>query len=44
MVRYEVGLHLDKVNKDILGTVAIVLTEDMTTIVGDGSTYEDVNE
>ena len=45
MVRDEVGLSLDKADKEVLGTAAkIVLTKDSTTIVGDGSTQEEVNK
>lgn len=45
MIREEVGLSLDKADKDVLGTAAkIVLTKDSTTIVGDGSTQEEVNK
>lgn len=43
MVRDEVGLSLDKADKEVLGTAAkVVLTKDSTTIVGDGSTQEQV--
>lgn len=39
------GLALDKVGKEVLGTASkIVLTKDTTTIVGDGSTQEAVNK
>ncbi|KAG6473509.1 hypothetical protein ZIOFF_067426 [Zingiber officinale] len=45
VIREEVGLSLDKADKDILGTAAkVVLTKDSTTIVGDGSTQEEVNK
>jgi len=45
VVRDEVGLSLDKADKEVLGTAAkIVLTKDSTTIVGDGSTQEEVNK
>lgn len=43
MIRDEVGLTLDKADKDVLGHAAkVVLTKDFTTIVGDGSTQEAV--
>lgn len=43
MIRDEVGLSLDKVGGEVLGTAAkVVLTKDSTTIVGDGTTQEDV--
>eukprot|EP00246_Nothoceros_aenigmaticus_P014168 TRINITY_DN525_c0_g1_i1.p1 TRINITY_DN525_c0_g1~~TRINITY_DN525_c0_g1_i1.p1 ORF type:complete len:609 (+),score=171.17 TRINITY_DN525_c0_g1_i1:139-1965(+) len=39
VVRDEVGLSLDKVGREVLGTAGkIELTKDSTTIVGDGST------
>ncbi|KAK8925756.1 hypothetical protein KSP39_PZI018985 [Platanthera zijinensis] len=45
VIRDEVGLTLDKADKEVLGTAAkIVLTKDSTTIVGDGSTQEAVNK
>ncbi|KAG6525285.1 hypothetical protein ZIOFF_015239 [Zingiber officinale] len=45
VIRDEVGLSLDKADKEVLGTAAkIVLTKDSTTIVGDGSTQEEVNK
>ncbi|CAI0440516.1 unnamed protein product [Linum tenue] len=45
VIREEVGLSLDKVGKEVLGTASkIVLTKDTTTIVGDGSTQEAVNK
>lgn len=45
MVRDEIGLALDKVGSEVLGTAAkIVLTKDSTTIVGDGSTQEAVSK
>ncbi|KAJ7553559.1 hypothetical protein O6H91_06G103300 [Diphasiastrum complanatum] len=45
VVRDEVGLSLDKVGSEVLGTAAKVeLTKDSTTIVGDGSTQEEVNK
>ncbi|KAJ7544784.1 hypothetical protein O6H91_09G093000 [Diphasiastrum complanatum] len=44
VVRDEVGLSLDKVGREVLGTAAKVeLTKDSTTIVGDGSSQEAVN-
>ncbi|GLJ14730.1 hypothetical protein SUGI_0238750 [Cryptomeria japonica] len=43
VIRDEVGLALDKVGNEVLGTAAkIVLTKDSTTIVGDGRTQEAV--
>lgn len=43
VVRDEVGLSLDKVGREVLGTAAkVVLTKDSTTIVGDGNTQEEV--
>lgn len=43
VIRDEVGLTLDKADKEVLGTAAkVVLTKDSTTIVGDGSTQEAV--
>ncbi|KRY05907.1 RuBisCO large subunit-binding protein subunit beta, chloroplastic, partial [Trichinella patagoniensis] len=45
VIRDEVGLTLDKVDKEVLGSAAkVVLTKDSTTIVGDGSTQEAVNK
>lgn len=45
VIRDEVGLALDKADKEVLGTAAkIVLTKDTTTIVGDGTTQESVNK
>ncbi|KAK8950269.1 hypothetical protein KSP40_PGU018213 [Platanthera guangdongensis] len=45
VIRDEVGLTLDKADKEVLGTAAkVVLTKDSTTIVGDGSTQEAVNK
>lgn len=39
------GLSLDKAGKEVLGTTAkVVLTKETTTIVGDGSTQEEVNK
>ncbi|KNA06370.1 hypothetical protein SOVF_181470 [Spinacia oleracea] len=43
VIRDEVGLTLDKADKDVLGHAAkIVITKDSSTIVGDGSTQEAV--
>ena len=43
MIRDEIGLSLDKVGREVLGTAAKVeLTKDSTTIVGDGSTQDAV--
>ncbi|KAF3324837.1 ruBisCO large subunit-binding protein subunit beta [Carex littledalei] len=43
VIRDEVGLSLDKAGGEVLGTAAkVVLTKDSTTIVGDGTTQEDV--
>ncbi|CAL9129206.1 unnamed protein product, partial [Musa textilis] len=45
VIRDEVGLSLDKAGKEVLGTAAkVVLTKDSSTIVGDGSTQEEVNK
>lgn len=45
VIRDEVGLTLDKADKEVLGHAAkVVLTKDSTTIVGDGSTLEAVNK
>ncbi|KAL8140187.1 hypothetical protein V2J09_006208 [Rumex salicifolius] len=45
VIRDEVGLTLDKADKEVLGHAAkIVLTKDSTTIVGDGSTQEAVSK
>ncbi|CAL9049207.1 unnamed protein product [Musa banksii] len=45
VIRDEVGLSLDKAGKEVLGTAAkVVLTKDSTTIVGDGSTQEEVTK
>ncbi len=44
-MRDEVGLSLDKVGREVLGTAAkVVLTKDTTTIVGDGSTQDEVSK
>ncbi|KAK4339009.1 hypothetical protein RND71_040471 [Anisodus tanguticus] len=45
VIREELGLTLDKADKEVLGHAAkVVLTKDGTTIVGDGSTQEAVNK
>jgi chaperonin GroEL len=45
VIREEVGLSLDKADKSVLGTAAkVVLTKETTTIVGDGSTQEEVTK
>ncbi|AQK73463.1 Chaperonin 60 subunit beta 2 chloroplastic [Zea mays] len=45
VIRDEVGLSLDKADKSVLGTAAkVVLTKGSTTIVGDGSTQEEVTK
>ncbi|KAK6284487.1 hypothetical protein POUND7_003439 [Theobroma cacao] len=45
VIRDEVGLSLDKAEKEVLGQAAkVVLTKETTTIVGDGSTQEAVNK
>ncbi|GFZ18146.1 chaperonin 60 beta [Actinidia rufa] len=45
VIRDEVGLTLDKADKEVLGHAAkVVLTKDSTTIVGDGSTQDAVNK
>ncbi|XP_042042831.1 ruBisCO large subunit-binding protein subunit beta, chloroplastic [Salvia splendens] len=45
VIREEVGLTLDKADKEVLGHAAkVVLTKDSTTIVGDGSTQDAVNK
>ncbi|GFY85114.1 TCP-1/cpn60 chaperonin family protein [Actinidia rufa] len=44
-IRDEVGLSLDKTEKEVLGHAAkVVLTKDTTTLVSDGSTQESVNK
>jgi chaperonin GroEL len=41
----EIGLALDKVGTEVLGTAAkVVVTKDSTTIVGDGSTQDAVSK
>jgi len=45
VIREEVGLSLDKADNQVLGTAAkVVVTKDSTTIVGDGTTQEEVNK
>ncbi|XVF24929.1 hypothetical protein REPUB_Repub13aG0170000 [Reevesia pubescens] len=45
VIRDEVGLSLDKAEKEVLGQAAkVVLTKETTTIVGDGSTQEALNK
>lgn len=45
VIREEVGLSLDKADSDVLGHAAkVVLTKDSSTIVGDGSTQEEVSK
>ena len=45
VIRDEIGLSLDKVGREVLGTAAkVVLTKDATTIVGDGSTQVEVTK
>ncbi|XP_042000343.1 ruBisCO large subunit-binding protein subunit beta, chloroplastic-like isoform X1 [Salvia splendens] len=45
VIREEVGLTLNKADKEVLGHAAkVVLTKDSTTIVGDGSTQDAVNK
>ena len=45
VIRDEVGLTLDKADKSVLGTAAkVVLTKESTTIVGDGTTQEEVSK
>ncbi|XVF26809.1 hypothetical protein REPUB_Repub14bG0050900 [Reevesia pubescens] len=45
VIRDEVGLSLDKAEKEVLGQAAkVVLMKETTTIVGDGSTQEAVNK
>lgn len=45
VIREEVGLSLDTAENEVLGHAAkVVLTKDMTTIIGDGSTQELVNK
>lgn len=45
VIRDEIGLALDKVGTEVLGTAAkVVLTKDSTTIVGDGSTQDAVEK
>ena len=43
VIREEIGLSLDKADKEVLGNAAkVVITKDSTTIVGDGTTQEEV--
>lgn len=45
VIRDEVGLTLDKADKEVLGHAAkVVLSKDTTTIVGDGSTQDALNK
>ncbi|XP_051131129.1 ruBisCO large subunit-binding protein subunit beta, chloroplastic [Andrographis paniculata] len=45
VIRDEIGLTLDKADKEVLGHAAkVVLTKDTTTIVGTGSSQEAVNK
>ncbi|GFZ11776.1 TCP-1/cpn60 chaperonin family protein [Actinidia rufa] len=45
VIRDEVGLSLEKAEKEVLGHAAkVVLTKDTTTLVSDGSTQESVNK
>ncbi|XWS11966.1 hypothetical protein CRYUN_Cryun37aG0050100 [Craigia yunnanensis] len=45
VIRDEVGLSLDKAEKEVLGQAAkVLLTKETTTIIGDGSTQEAVNK
>jgi chaperonin GroEL (HSP60 family) len=45
VIREEIGLSLDKADAEVLGTAAkVVITKDSTTIVGDGSTQEEVTK
>ena len=45
VIRDEIGLSLVKVGREVLGTAAkVVLTKDTTTIVGDGSTQDEVTK
>ncbi|CAN6887113.1 unnamed protein product [Brassica oleracea] len=45
VIREEDGLSLDKAGKEVLGnSYKVVLTKEMTTIVGDGTTHEAVNK
>ncbi|KAL0900208.1 hypothetical protein Bca101_084169 [Brassica carinata] len=45
VIREEDGLSLDKAGKEVLGTAyKVVITEEVTTIVGDGTTKESVNK
>ena len=43
MVKEELGLNLDRVDESVLGTAAkVVVNKEAITIVGDGSTQEDI--
>ncbi|KAG6401271.1 hypothetical protein SASPL_138122 [Salvia splendens] len=45
VIREEVGLTLDKADKEVLGHAAkVLLSKDSTTIVGDGSTQDAINK
>nr|XP_051195978.1 ruBisCO large subunit-binding protein subunit beta, chloroplastic-like isoform X2 [Lolium perenne] len=45
VIREEIGLSLDKADAEVLGTAAkVVITKDSTTIVGDGTTQEEVTK
>ncbi|VAI41149.1 unnamed protein product [Triticum turgidum subsp. durum] len=45
VIREEIGLSLDKADKEVLGNAAkVVITKDSTTIVGDGTTQEEASE
>ncbi|KAF7081914.1 hypothetical protein CFC21_085819 [Triticum aestivum] len=45
VIREEIGLSLDKADKEVLGNAAkVVITKDSTTIVGDGTTQEEVTK
>jgi chaperonin GroEL len=45
VIREEIGLSLDKADAEVLGTAAkIVITKNSTTIVGDGTTQEEVTK
>ncbi|KAJ4893526.1 hypothetical protein Rs2_20320 [Raphanus sativus] len=45
VIREEDGLSIDKAGKEVLGNAyKVVITKEMTTIVGDGTTHEGVNK
>lgn len=45
VIREEDGLTLDKAGKEVLGNAyKVVITKEMTTIVGDGTTHEAVSK